>query len=98
MKNSTMIICAGVLLASLPALVGCSSSRVASQAKDTDEYEYVSVTGSITPRRVKKGQKLHDRIAIESANGQTTADMERRAMTSQHATQQTTSGGSLVGP
>lgn len=80
---------AAVLL--LP-LTACESTQRTAEAEDqAEQYEMVTTTGSILPKRVKKSDPKREGVAVESGDGPTRTIMERRALSTIHSAQQ---GGS----
>lgn len=70
-------------------LAGCESTKKTAEADEqAEQYEMVTTTGSILPKRVKKSDAKRDGVAVESGDGPTRTIMERRALTTIHSSQQ----------
>jgi hypothetical protein len=73
-------------------LTACESTKKTAEAEEqAEQYEMVTTTGSILPKRVKKSDPKREGVAVESGDGPTRTIMERRALTTIHSSQQ---GGS----
>jgi hypothetical protein len=89
MKPLPRLTLAAVLLWPLTA---CESTKKTAEAEDqAEQYEMVTTTGSILPKRVRKSDPKRDGVSIESGDGPTRTIMERRALNTIHSSQQ---GGS----
>lgn len=82
---------AAVLLLPLTACESTQRTRTAEAEDQAEQYEMVTTTGSILPKRVKKSDPKREGVAVESGDGPTRTIMERRALSTIHSAQQ---GGS----
>ncbi len=77
------------LAALLWPLAGCESTKKTAEADEqAEQYEMVTSTGSILPKKVKKTDRKVDGVAVESGDGPTRTIMERRALSTIHSSQQ----------
>ena len=70
-------------------LTGCESTKKTAETEEqAEQYEMVTTTGSILPKRVRKSDPKREGVAVESGDGPTRTIMERRALSTIHSSQQ----------